>query len=90
VKVDRNPKLEEIKDQLAAHFMAVLPGVIKKEERPFHPHITIANRDMKPNDFLKAWEYFSQKQFKEGFTTNTISLFKLCPEKWIEIAQQSW
>jgi 2'-5' RNA ligase len=90
VKVDGNPSMEELKNQLTDHLSSVLGEIIKKEERPFHPHITIANRDLKPNNFLSAWEYFSGKQFKEMFTTNTISLLKLSPGKWNVIAQQTW
>lgn len=90
VKVNTIPQLEELRDLVTNHFIATVGNVIKKEERLFHPHITIANRDLKPNDFIKAWEYFSKKQFKDSFKTNTISLLKLSPGKWNVIAQHSW
>ena len=60
VKVNENPALEEVKKQVENHFSKVFNDVFKKGDRTFHPHVTIANRDIKPSDFLTAWEYFSK------------------------------
>ncbi len=90
VQVDPNSVLEKLFKDVMEHFPRLLPGVIKNEERPFHPHVTIANRDLHPADFLTAWEYFSQQQFRESFTAHTISLLKLETGKWSVIAQHDW
>jgi len=90
VHVKENLLIGEIKNQVEKHFMEKIAGSIKKDDRPFHPHITIANRDMKPSHFEKAWEYFSNKEFKETFYTNTISLLRLNPGKWDVIGENSW
>jgi len=82
IQVIENPGLEELKNQVTDHFINQFGDVIKRDLRPFHPHITIANRDLKPGDFLKAWEQYSRKTFKEHFEANTISLLKLSPGKW--------
>ena len=62
--------------------MERIGDAIKKDDRFFHPHITIANRDMKPAHFEKAWEHFSNKKFSETFDMNSISLLKLGQAKW--------
>ena len=90
VKVNENPALEEIKKQVENHFSKVFNDTIKKDDRPFHPHVTIANRDIKPSDFLTAWEYFSKKEFNEIFYVNVISLLKLCQGKWKVIGAKPW
>ena len=90
VKVNENPALEEIKKQVENHFSKVFNDVFKKDDRPFHPHVTIANRDIKPSDFLTAWEYFSKKEFNKIFHINGISLLKLCQGKWGVIGAKSW
>jgi 2'-5' RNA ligase len=88
--VNENHALGKIKEQVEEHFMQFFPDGISKDEQPFHPHITIATRDLKPADFIKAWEYFSAKQFMTTFTVQVISLLKLSPGKWNVIEQQHW
>ena len=87
--VTGNPAIEELKKQVEVHFVSSF-DVIKKDERPFHPHITIATRDLKPSDFIKAWDYFSTKEFTTTFTTQTISLLKLIEGKWNVIKEKNW
>jgi 2'-5' RNA ligase len=87
--VTGNTAIEELKKQVEFHFMSSI-DVIKKDDRPFHPHITIATRDLKPSDFIKAWDHFSTKEFTASFTTRTISLMKLDAGKWNVITQSSW
>jgi 2'-5' RNA ligase len=90
IRVLENPELEEIKKQVEQHFAGGFGDLIPKDERPFHPHITIANRDLKPGDFEKAWLYFSDKNYKKNFSSRTISLLKLTEGNWKVIAEKSW
>lgn len=85
-----NPALEELQQQTAEYFVQLFPDEIKKDERPFHPHITIATRDMKPSAFQEAWEEFSKKQLIERFTVTNISLLKLVVGKWKTLAEKCW
>lgn len=82
VNVEENPALSALKEKVEDHFIQSWGNLIKKDERPFHPHVTIATRDVKPSDFVKAWEHFSNKEFKAAFDVNAISLLKLHPGKW--------
>jgi len=88
IHVKENPALEEIRQQTEKHFIQMFGNSIKAGNRPFHPHITIANRDIKPSDFIKAWEYFVKKDFKEMFRVKSISLLKLGPDKWNVIGEK--
>lgn len=90
IGVKENPVLVQIKKQAEGYFTQVFEDVIRADNRPFHPHITIANRDMKPADFVKAWEHFSIISFKANFIKNIISVLKLGPEKWSIIAEKNW
>ncbi|HEY6063330.1 MAG TPA: RNA 2',3'-cyclic phosphodiesterase [Chitinophagaceae bacterium] len=90
VRVQENSSLEELKNQVENYFVRMYGDIIKKDDRPFHPHITIANRDMKPADFEKAWQHFSNKIFKEKFQTQTISLLKLTNGKWNMTGEKRW
>ncbi len=90
VIVNPGPAMEKIRNLVAGHFSSSFPGVIKKDEQPFHPHVTIATRDMSPGHFFRAWEHFSQKKYAEKFTVQKIALLKLSPGKWNVIAGQDW
>lgn len=80
-----NPALSALQTSLEATLLQSGRVPIKKEDRPFHPHITIANRDLQKEDFPLAWQHFQQITYEASFTANTISLLKNNEHKW-EIA----
>lgn len=45
-------------------------------ELAFHPHLTLAFRDLKKPNYLKAWEEFENKEYKAEFIADKISLLK--------------
>lgn len=90
VNVALNPELEALKLQAEAYFTAIFDKAIRKEERVFQPHVTIATRDMTPTAFYKAWEQVSKKKIAFSFSANTITLLKLSSGKWNTIAEKNW
>ena len=52
------------------------------KDLPFHPHITIAFRDLKKWAFEKAWEEFKDKKFEGGFMADRICLLRHGGGKW--------
>jgi 2'-5' RNA ligase len=55
---------------------------IKKENRPFHPHVTIANRDLDKNDFPIAWQEFKGKPFEAEFYCQQLSFLEHNGQIW--------
>jgi 2'-5' RNA ligase len=55
-----------------------------EDERGFHPHITVANRDLKKQKFYELWPEFQSKEFKGTFDYKGFSLLRL-EKKWEEI-----
>lgn len=55
---------------------------LKKEHRPFHPHITLATRDIKPADFLAAWALYGHRQFEHGWKAEGVSLLRHNGKHW--------
>jgi 2'-5' RNA ligase len=86
VVVKDNSGLHLLQQAILEHAMTYFGDHIKKEDRSFHPHITIATRDIKPGDFDKAWEHFAGKKMDETFQARTISLLRLDAGSWKEIA----
>jgi 2'-5' RNA ligase len=53
-------------------------------EKPFHPHITIAFRDLKKAIFNEAWDYYSNRLFQEEFTAESVTLLKHNGQFWTQ------
>ena len=51
---------------------------------PFHPHFTVAFRDITKKQFSVLWSFFSDKQFDFTFTVSKIELLRFSEEekKW--------
>jgi len=52
------------------------------KDLPFHPHITLAFRDLKKPMFVKAWEEFQTKEFKYQFNVDHFALLKHDGKTW--------
>lgn len=52
------------------------------KDHPFHPHITLAFRDLRKQHFSKAWEEFKDRKFDARFTVNAIVLLKHNGKEW--------
>ncbi|HHP7240301.1 MAG TPA: 2'-5' RNA ligase family protein [Cyclobacteriaceae bacterium] len=52
------------------------------KNRPFHPHITIAFRDLKKENFQAARNYFEKQDFSRHFTAIDITLLKHNGKYW--------
>jgi 2'-5' RNA ligase len=75
--------LTQVRSAIEQHFRQTIGDLIKTDDR-------IATRDLKPGDFISAWEHFRKIPFDESFSTSVISLLKLSPEKWNVIAEKNW
>lgn len=52
------------------------------KELAFHPHLTLAFRDLKKAAFYKAWDEFKEKKFEATVTIGTITLLKHDGKVW--------
>lgn len=52
------------------------------KDLPFHPHITLAFRDLKKPLFIKAWEEFQTKKFQGDFKVDRFTLLKHNEKEW--------
>lgn len=49
---------------------------------PFHPHLTLAFRDLKKDQFARAWQEFEQRTFSGDFPISKITLLKHDGKLW--------
>jgi 2'-5' RNA ligase len=54
----------------------------KADTRPFHPHITIATRDLHKKAFAEAWAYFELKKYEVQFEATGLSVLRHNTRNW--------
>jgi len=86
VKVEPDPRLSTMQSDLC-RLMAEKLSIYNANYRnkPFHPHITIAFRDLKKSSFFEAWEYYSSQLFQEELCVNQVTLLKHNGRFWEQV-----
>lgn len=84
-----HPLLEKMQESLLNYLNKELNlGNKSFLQNPFHPHITLASRDLNKEDFLKAWEEFKGKAYERQIEVTKVCLLKLKEQSW-EIIHES-
>ncbi|WP_080239338.1 2'-5' RNA ligase family protein [Spirosoma rigui] len=55
---------------------------ITPDSRPFHPHMTVAFKDLRQAIFPDAWAYFSAQSYERTFTARGITLLVHTGQQW--------
>lgn len=79
---EENQDLKNVKIKTDKFFQERPGYKMKFDNRPFHPHITIATRDLFKKTYHEAWEYFRNKEFIASWTAEGISLLKHNKKNW--------
>jgi len=82
LNVKPSDKLAVFRSALETHLQSLQKYPIKREERPFHPHVTIANRDLMRKDFPEAFAHFQKLAYQQTFMTNEVVLLKHVGGEW--------
>ena len=75
-------QLKAFKHTRDAYFTGENIYGIKREKRPFHPHITIATRDLSKSTFAEAWKHFEALQFEETFEAIGLATLRHNQKNW--------
>jgi 2'-5' RNA ligase len=81
IDVMENKHLIELKRKATEYFFEK-DFNIKTENRPYHPHITIATRDLYKKDFYEAWNYFENREFREDWQAKGLSILRHNKKNW--------
>lgn len=82
VAIKDNEHLIELKNEVDDFFREKASYPIRTDTRPFHPHITIATRDLHKKSFFESWPWFAEKQFLEEWQAEGISLLRHNKKNW--------
>lgn len=83
VNVELNENLsalhKEIRDLMKTKF-----NILNQDykTRPFHPHITIAFRDLKKSKYYEAWKKYSRENYTQEFMCENICILKHNGKVW--------
>ena len=86
IDVVLNDPLIGLKDELFDCLFKQNKYPLKKDDRPFHPHVTIAARDLHKKSFYEAWEHFKEKKYKAEWMAGSLSLLRHNKKNWDVIA----
>jgi len=84
VAVAPNPDLTGLEAGLK-HHLYLEAGLPARDKRPFHPHLTVAFKDLRDSVFPSAWEYFSVLPYESTFQAKRLTLLQYRGKRW-EIA----
>lgn len=79
VKVEEKQKLIDLQRELKKNLSAI-PEI--SDDRDFHPHITLATRDLHEAVFPEARKFLSSRDYESRFEVSSISLLKHEGQNW--------
>ena len=82
IDIEKTKTLESLKETTDKFFNQNRPYKIKIDPRPFHPHVTIATRDLFKKNFYEAWPIFEKEKFEEEWLAESISVLRHNKKNW--------
>jgi len=82
IDIEKTEWLNKLKDTVDAFFKLNSFYKIKIDSRPFHPHVTIATRDLFKKTFSEAWPIFEKETFKEEWDAGGLSVLRHNKKTW--------
>lgn len=73
VKVEAEPELDLLQSDLQKSLQAEV-GLRPNDERSFHPHMTVAFKDLDRGTFPVAWAHFQEQRFHRRFPVRALVL----------------
>lgn len=82
IDVVKNKVLDELHRSFNDFILQQNKFPVKKDDRSFHPHVTLATRDLYKKAFHEAWEIFAVKKYEVNWEVNGISLLRHNKKNW--------
>lgn len=90
IEVINNDELTGLQNELYGFLLKSGKYPLKKDDRLFHPHVTIATRDLHKKAFYEAWEHFKDKKYRVEWLVQAISLLRHNGAGWEVTANTSF
>ncbi|HSP11715.1 MAG TPA: 2'-5' RNA ligase family protein [Salegentibacter sp.] len=87
VAICENPNLVQLHQELQKCLDKNLQLKENEKGSNFHPHITLATRDLSYLDFEPAWKELKDRELKDSFNVKSLVLFKHNGKTWDAIRE---
>lgn len=81
-KVIASKNWTALRDKVVAAVLNAAPGCTKKDQRPFQPHLTVANRDIPAGASVNALKVLNELNLVEDFPVDNITIFERKGGRW--------
>ena len=85
--VVKDEKWTALRDAVYSAVVMAAPGCTKKDSRPFHPHISVANRDIPAGVMTDALQVMNELNLAEDFPVDNITIFERQNGKWVSAVE---
>jgi 2'-5' RNA ligase len=82
IKPEPSRDLLNMQRKLMVGFNSILPANVHSVDKAFRPHMTVAYRDLTPENFSLSWQEYKDKPFYEVFDVHSIYLLEHDTRKW--------
>jgi len=82
IDVEQTKELDNLKQSLDGFFGTNSAYKIKVDKKPFHPHITIATRDLFKKNFYECWPIFEKEEFLKEWEANGLGVLRHNKKNW--------
>lgn len=82
LKCELNEEIYRFQREMIASFHSHLQSVDWKMSAKWHPHVTVAFRDLTEEAFMRVWPKLEFRMFEADFILDTITLFKHNEKHW--------
>ncbi len=82
IEVSNPAPVKHLHKALHEVMLQILTGQEDRKYPKFHPHITVATRDLHQNQFRPAWEEFQRRDFSASFTAHSLTVFRHNGKTW--------
>jgi 2'-5' RNA ligase len=88
IEPELNDALKQLQSTIIQYFRRSFPFIqVPSNEFTFHPHMTVAYRDLGFENFQLAWDEYISKPFGASFIVDRFHLLQHDKKQWNSIAQ---
>lgn len=89
IDVEEQPEMEKLQKAVMKQVVELAEEEKKRPDHPFHPHMTLAFRDLTKPNFRRAWQEYKDKELSYRWEARQFTLLKHNGKNWDEYRQFS-
>jgi 2'-5' RNA ligase len=82
VKIKEEPALFSLQHSLSQYCKRELKLVVELSDKAYHPHMTLAFKDIKPAQFDTYWSFIKKQRFYASESVKNVALLKRIEGSW--------